>query len=150
MKSFGALGSSRTKAVKILDWRSGPTEMRMSRMKMWCFGIHLESLMRPGPKVSFPMLIQEIVPLAVISGCSEALLVIRGTSLTHSCASDFPVMPSEKMTVSLKPTSFFELNPSNDVPRSSRQKNQATLAQPSTGFGSSGQVAADECCAPRL
>ncbi|CAK1362771.1 unnamed protein product [Cercospora beticola] len=31
---------------------------------------------------------------------------------------DFPVMPSEKMTVMLKPTSFFEVCPSNDVPRS--------------------------------
>ncbi|GIZ44392.1 hypothetical protein CKM354_000759000 [Cercospora kikuchii] len=31
---------------------------------------------------------------------------------------DFPVMPSEKMTVMLKPTSFFEACPSNDVPRS--------------------------------
>ncbi|RAH69495.1 uncharacterized protein BO66DRAFT_452992 [Aspergillus aculeatinus CBS 121060] len=33
---------------------------------------------------------------------------------------DFPVMPVEKMVVSLKPTSFFELNPSNDVPHSSQ------------------------------
>ncbi|KAF2168990.1 hypothetical protein M409DRAFT_36280 [Zasmidium cellare ATCC 36951] len=42
---------------------------------------------------------------------------------------DFPVMPNEKMTVTLKPTSFFESNPSNDVPRSSQALNRSTLHQ---------------------
>lgn len=42
---------------------------------------------------------------------------------------DFPVMPNEKMSMVLKPVSFFELNPSNDVPRSNQQNNQSTLHQ---------------------
>ncbi|KAI1618033.1 copper amine oxidase [Exophiala viscosa] len=40
---------------------------------------------------------------------------------------DFPIMPCEKMSVTLKPSHFFELNPSNDVPRSSQQANRSTL-----------------------
>jgi hypothetical protein len=46
--------------------------------------------------------------------------------LTHRAA-DFPVMPIEKLVVSLKPTSFFELNPSNDVPRSNQSANKSIL-----------------------
>ncbi|KAF2798209.1 hypothetical protein K505DRAFT_357738 [Melanomma pulvis-pyrius CBS 109.77] len=42
---------------------------------------------------------------------------------------DFPVMPVEKMMVSLKPTSFFDMNPSNDVPRSNQNLNQSTLVE---------------------
>ncbi|PYI33369.1 amine oxidase catalytic domain-containing protein [Aspergillus indologenus CBS 114.80] len=42
---------------------------------------------------------------------------------------DFPVMPVEKMVVSLKPTSFFELNPSNDVPRSNQSLSRSTLVE---------------------
>ncbi|KAJ0422831.1 copper amine oxidase [Aspergillus carlsbadensis] len=51
---------------------------------------------------------------------------------------DFPVMPAEKMTVSLKPVNFFDLNPSNDVPRSNQKDNKSTLHQNDTS-----------CCAPR-
>lgn len=49
---------------------------------------------------------------------------------------DFPVMPVEKMTMTLKPTSFFEMNPSNDVPRSNQAQNRSTL-------DTSGE---DSCC----
>jgi primary-amine oxidase len=45
---------------------------------------------------------------------------------------DFPVMPAEKMTVSLKPVNFFDLNPSNDVPRSNQKDNKSTLHQNDT------------------
>ena len=38
-------------------------------------------------------------------------------------------MPTEVMNVSLKPTSFFELNPSNDFPRSNQSQNQSTLVE---------------------
>lgn len=38
-------------------------------------------------------------------------------------------MPVEVMNVSLKPTSFFELNPSNDVPRSNQDHNRSTLVE---------------------
>ncbi|KAF2442113.1 hypothetical protein P171DRAFT_496876 [Karstenula rhodostoma CBS 690.94] len=48
--------------------------------------------------------------------------------LTHvTRPEDFPVMPAEKMMVSLKPTSFFDFNPSNDVPRSNQKFNQSRL-----------------------
>lgn len=33
------------------------------------------------------------------------------------------------MTVTLKPTNFFTVNPSNDVPRSSQRENQSVLAE---------------------
>lgn len=36
-------------------------------------------------------------------------------------------MPAEKFSVSLKPTSFFEQNPANDVPRSEQKLNRSTL-----------------------
>ncbi|RAL07883.1 amine oxidase catalytic domain-containing protein [Aspergillus homomorphus CBS 101889] len=42
---------------------------------------------------------------------------------------DFAVMPVEKMAVSLKPTSLFELNPSNDVPRSRQAQSRSTLVE---------------------
>ena len=56
----------------------------------------------------------------------------RPPELSYSCDfanehADFPVMPAEKMMVSLKPTSFFEYNPSNDVPRSDQRLNKSTL-----------------------
>lgn len=56
---------------------------------------------------------------------------------------DFPVMPAEKMAVTLKPTSFFESNPSNDVPRSAQRENRSTLHR------QAGQEA-EGCCAVKL
>ena len=52
-------------------------------------------------------------------------------------SADFPVMPAEKMMVSLKPTNFFEHNPSNDVPRSDQRLNKSTLHE---------NVDMDNCC----
>lgn len=40
---------------------------------------------------------------------------------------DFPVMPVEMMTISLKPSNFFTSNPSNDVPRSNDSFNKSAL-----------------------
>jgi primary-amine oxidase len=40
---------------------------------------------------------------------------------------DWPVMPSEKMTVGLKPVNFFSQNPGLDVAVSSREKNKSVL-----------------------
>ena len=88
--------------------------------------------------------------LAVSQACFRALPFFRDVVLTDFRVPDFPVMQNEKMTVTLKPTSFFELNPSNDVPRSSQQTNRSTLAQSFGGPVSSDPVAADGCCAPRL
>lgn len=42
---------------------------------------------------------------------------------------DFPMMPAEKLASTLKPVRFFDLNPSNDVPRSNRNQNQSTQHQ---------------------
>ncbi|KAF2491702.1 copper amine oxidase [Lophium mytilinum] len=42
---------------------------------------------------------------------------------------DFPVMPQEMMSISLKPSSFFTQNPSNDVPRSTQAINKSTLVE---------------------
>lgn len=52
-------------------------------------------------------------------------------------------MPIEVMSVSLKPTSFFELNPSNDVARSSQIQSESTLVSHQT-------VAPDACGKPSL
>lgn len=49
------------------------------------------------------------------------------SGLTQFVLSDFPVMPAEKMVMTLKPANFFELNPSNDVPRSSQSQNKSTM-----------------------
>ncbi|KAB5582956.1 copper amine oxidase [Coniochaeta sp. 2T2.1] len=48
--------------------------------------------------------------------------------LTHNPRpEDFPVMPSEKISVHLKPSGFHEKNPALDVPPSSQHFNQSTL-----------------------
>ncbi|RSL89387.1 hypothetical protein BHE90_017169 [Fusarium euwallaceae] len=54
---------------------------------------------------------------------------------------DWPIMPSEKMTVGLKPVNFFTGNPSLDVAISDPAKNKSVLV-PSTPGEDSG-----ECCA---
>lgn len=46
---------------------------------------------------------------------------------------DWPIMPSEKMTVGLKPIHFFIGNPSLDVATSDPAKNQSVLIRPSPG-----------------
>lgn len=38
---------------------------------------------------------------------------------------DWPVMPTEKMTVTLKPINFFTQNPSMDVEQSKQEKNRS-------------------------
>ena len=48
--------------------------------------------------------------------------------LTHNPRpEDFPVMPMEMIKVELRPTSFFTMNPSNDVPRSNQKVNKSVL-----------------------
>lgn len=49
-------------------------------------------------------------------------------SLTHNPRpEDFPVMPAGIVKVSLKPSSFFEMNPANDVRPSEQRVNQSVL-----------------------
>ncbi|KAH8427029.1 cytochrome c oxidase subunit 1 [Aspergillus melleus] len=70
---------------------------------------------------------------------NEDLVLWHTFGVTHvTRPEDFPVMPVEKMSISLKPTSFFELNPANDAPRSSQSQNQSTLVEHSS-------VAPDSC-----
>ncbi|PLB46237.1 hypothetical protein P170DRAFT_467339 [Aspergillus steynii IBT 23096] len=64
---------------------------------------------------------------------NEDVVLWHTFGVTHiTRPEDFPVMPVEKMSISLKPTSFFELNPSNDAPRSSQSQNKSTLVEHSS------------------
>ncbi|KAK7223034.1 hypothetical protein V2G26_011037 [Clonostachys chloroleuca] len=59
---------------------------------------------------------------------NEDVALWHSFDITHvTRPEDFPVMPVEKMSMALKPTSFFDLNPANDVPRSSQTINKSTL-----------------------
>ncbi|RSM10788.1 hypothetical protein CEP52_003296 [Fusarium oligoseptatum] len=70
---------------------------------------------------------------------NEDVVLWHAFGVTHvTRPEDFPVMPVEKFAVSLKPTSFFEVNPSNDVPRSNQSANQSTLHT----------VRPESCCRP--
>ncbi|CAG7970865.1 unnamed protein product [Penicillium olsonii] len=61
---------------------------------------------------------------------NEDVVLWHSFGTTHvTRTEDFPVMPKERMMVSLKPVNFFNLNPSNDVPRSSQNDNKSTLHQ---------------------
>ncbi|CAI4212045.1 unnamed protein product [Parascedosporium putredinis] len=46
---------------------------------------------------------------------------------------DWPVMPAERLTVSLKPANFFAFNPALDVAVSSQEKNQSVLVCDGSG-----------------
>ena len=54
---------------------------------------------------------------------------------------DWPVMPSEKMTVGLKPVNFFSQNPSMDVSVSSQERNRSVLVEKKDG---------EQCCESKL
>ncbi|CAH0028793.1 unnamed protein product [Clonostachys rhizophaga] len=59
---------------------------------------------------------------------NQDVVLWHSFGITHvTRPEDFPVMPVEKMSMALKPTSFFDLNPANDVPRSSQTMNKSTL-----------------------
>jgi primary-amine oxidase len=58
----------------------------------------------------------------------EDIVVWHSISLTHNPRpEDYPVMPCETMTVSLKPSGFFEQNPALDVPPSTQRTNRSVL-----------------------
>jgi primary-amine oxidase len=57
-------------------------------------------------------------------------------SLSHSPRpEDFPVMPAEVIKIAFKPTSFFELNPSNDCAPSMAAVNKSELYEEANGQG---------------
>lgn len=62
----------------------------------------------------------------------EDIVVWHSISLTHNPRpEDYPVMPCDTMTVSLKPSGFFEYNPALDVPQSTQGSNQSILVDES-------------------
>lgn len=70
---------------------------------------------------------------------NEDVVLWHSFGLTHvTRPEDFPVMPYEKLSLSLKPANFFTENPSNDVPRSSQSLNKSVLHE----------VKPDTCCRP--
>ena len=58
------------------------------------------------------------------------IVVWHSISLTHNPRpEDYPVMPCDTMTVSLKPSGFFEQNPALDVPQSMQNTNGSSLVE---------------------
>ncbi|GME24771.1 putative copper amine oxidase [Neofusicoccum parvum] len=57
---------------------------------------------------------------------NEDIVVWHSISLTHNPRTeDYPVMPCDTMTVSLKPSGFFDANPALDVPQSTQEGNRS-------------------------
>jgi len=72
---------------------------------------------------------------------NEDIVVWHTFGSTHNPRiEDWPVMPSEKMTVGLKPANFFTGNPGIDVATSKQATNRSVLVQDD----------ADSCCKSRL
>jgi len=71
----------------------------------------------------------------------EDIVVWHTFGSTHNPRiEDWPVMPSEKMTVGLKPVNFFSGNPGIDVQKSTQDRNKSVLVD--------GDVGLPSCCAP--
>lgn len=76
---------------------------------------------------------------------NEDLVLWHTFGTTHNVrVEDWPVMPVEKMMVTLKPVNFFTRNPALDVPISDQKDNKSVLVGDVDGEG------AAACCAPRL
>ncbi|KAH7127907.1 copper amine oxidase [Dactylonectria estremocensis] len=72
---------------------------------------------------------------------NEDIVLWHSISLNHIVrVEDYPVMPCETMTVSLKPSGFFEQNPALDVPQSTQRVNQSVLYEERQR----------SCCEPKL
>ena len=77
-------------------------------------------------------------PDAPTSVRNEDIVVWHTFGSTHNPRiEDWPVMPSEKMTVTLKPANFFRGNPGLDVATSKQSVNRSFLV---------GSSVAEECC----
>lgn len=62
------------------------------------------------------------------STANTDIVIWHSISLTHNPRpEDYPVMPCDTMTVSLKPSGFFEQNPALDVPQSTQKGNHSSL-----------------------
>lgn len=63
-----------------------------------------------------------------VSVRNEDIVIWHTFGTTHNPrVEDWPVMPAEKMMVSLKPVNFFTQNPAIDVPISTQDRNQSVL-----------------------
>ena len=75
--------------------------------------------------------------------CPRANMSELAFALTHNPRpEDFPVMPVERISIHLKPSSFFEQSPAVDVPASSQSENQSRLHLQNGPNGVSG----NGCC----
>ncbi|KAI3573520.1 copper amine oxidase [Fusarium oxysporum f. sp. albedinis] len=75
---------------------------------------------------------------------NEDIVIWHTFGSTHNPRiEDWPVMPSEKMVVGLKPVNFFLGNPGLDVAVSTQKKNKSVLVQDA-------EEAPRSCCPPRL
>jgi len=78
----------------------------------------------------------------------EDIVVWSTFGMTHNPrVEDFPVMPSEIITISLKPADFFDRNPALDVPQSTQKNNKSVLVLSNDNTAES-IVADGECCSP--
>lgn len=88
---------------------------------------------------------------------NEDIVVWHTFCFTHNPRpEDFPVMPAEVARVMLKPNSFFEYNPTLDVPPSSQTFNKSILYEDATSGGMNGAAEAMQqtslngsCCSAR-
>ena len=77
--------------------------------------------------------------------------LLLSTTYTNSCidnprTEDYPVMPCDTMTVSLKPSGFFEQNPALDVPQSTQKGNQSVLIEDKSLRKVMDKVDSENCC----
>ncbi|RDW84762.1 amine oxidase-7 [Coleophoma cylindrospora] len=78
---------------------------------------------------------------------NEDIVIWHSISLTHNPRpEDYPVMPCDTMTVSLKPSGFFEQNPALDVPQSTQKGNQSVLIEDKKLVEAMGEGQSEECC----
>ena len=72
---------------------------------------------------------------------SDDIVIWHTFGTTHNPrVEDWPVMPSEKMTVMLKPVNFFARNPAIDVQLSSQEVNRSVLVNPVEETNGSGET----------
>lgn len=80
---------------------------------------------------------------------NEDIVLWHTFGTTHNPrVEDWPVMPSEKMLVSLKPVNFFDRNPAMDVPISNQADNKSVLVTDDEGSRAESKES-DRCC-PKL
>ncbi|ORY59986.1 copper amine oxidase 1 [Pseudomassariella vexata] len=78
---------------------------------------------------------------------NEDVVVWLTFGMTHNPrVEDFPVMPSEISTISLKPADFFDRNPALDVPQSRQEVNKSVLVSDPLPTASKMVGGGDECC----